>query len=135
MWLASDSNDLQSLFLGFFNISTLSNYMAISLRSIRNLSNPLIYPSQWTNTIDVFLTQKVTEWIWRNMATEVNVSDYYFSNQTCLATFLPDTGFSLPRPNRPIQNITITNKGFQTIFVLFFTLVLLFHIAIFVWKM
>jgi hypothetical protein len=119
------------------------------------------------------------------MGTQVNVSDYYSSNQTCLATFLPDNRFlldyvpqtnrrvliqaagwsmkfvpvwgdilsdmilldeamnssskyapymeyfSLSQPNRLIENVTITSKGFQTKSICFLTLVLSFHIAFF----
>ncbi len=184
-WLAWDVNNQQSLFAGFPSISTSSNYVAITPRLIRNLSEPLIYPSQRINTIDVFLTQKVIEWVSRNMATQVNVSDYYSSNQTCLATFLPDNGFlfdsvpktnrrvliqaagwsmkfvsvwgdilsdmilldeamntsskyaqymkyfSLYRLNRLIEDVTVTNKGFQPISICFLTLVLLFHSVLF----
>jgi hypothetical protein len=39
------------------------------------------------------------------MATQVNVSDYYSSTQTSLATFLPDNGFLLdyvPQTNRRV---------------------------------
>jgi hypothetical protein len=104
-WLVWDDNNQQSLFAGFPSISTSSNYVSITPRFIRNLFAPLIYPSQRTNTIDDFLTQKVIEWVSRNMPTQINVSDYYSSNQTCLATFLPDNGFLLdyvPQTNRRV---------------------------------
>jgi glycine/D-amino acid oxidase-like deaminating enzyme len=185
-WVTWNDNDLQSHFAGFSTASTSSDYVAFSPHFIRNLSNPLIYPSQRTNTIDTLLTKKVIEWISRHMAMQVNVSNYDFSNQTCLATFLPDNGFlldyvprtdrrvliqaagwsmkfvpiwgdilsdmilldeamntsskyakymeyfSLSRPNRLIENITLINEGFQTVSFSFFTLVLSFHITIFV---
>ena len=180
-WLAWDDNHQQSLFAGFPDISSSPNYVAITPRFIQNFSTPLIYPSQRTNTIDAFLTEKVVEWVSRHMATQVNVSDFYASHQTCLATFLPDNGFlldyvpqtnrrvliqaagwsmkfvpvwgdilsdmilydgamntssnytqyieyfSLSRPNRLIENITVINKGFQPVSMRFLTLILSFH--------
>jgi glycine/D-amino acid oxidase-like deaminating enzyme len=116
-WLAWDGNDLQSLFAGFPNTSISSNYISISPRFIRNLSKPLIYPSQRTNTIDAFLTQKVIEWVSRNMATQVNVSDYYTSNQTCLATFLPDNRFLLDYVPQTNRRLLIQAAGWSMKFV------------------
>lgn len=184
-WLAWDGNDLQTLFAGFSTASMSSNYIAITPRFIANLSQPLIYPSQRTNTVDLFLTQKVIEWVSRTMATQINVSDYYSSYQTCLATFLPDNQFlfdyvpqtnrrvlmqaagwsmkfvpvwgdilsdmilldeamnssskyapymkyfSLSRPNRLVENTTITGKGFQIKSTCLFTLILAFYTTFF----
>ena len=184
-WLAWNDNHQESLFVGFPVISPSSNYIAITPRFIENFSKTLMYPSQETNEVDAFLTQKVIEWVSRHMSAQVNVSDYYASNQTCLATILPDNGFlldygpqtnrrvviqaagwsmkfvpiwgdilsdmilydetmnisspyaqymkylALSRPNRLIENITVTNKGFQPVFVGFLTLTLSFHRVLF----
>jgi hypothetical protein len=116
-WLAWDVNNQQSLFAGFPSISTSSNYVAITPRFIRNLAEPLMYPSQRTNTIDVFLTQKVIEWVSRNMATQVNVSDYYSSNQTCLASFLPDNGFLFDYVPKTNRRVLIQAAGWSMKFV------------------
>jgi hypothetical protein len=65
--------------------------------------NSLIYPSQKTNIIDPFITQKVIEWISRHMSVLINVSDYYSYNQTYLSPFLPGNGYLLdyvPRTNK-----------------------------------
>jgi glycine/D-amino acid oxidase-like deaminating enzyme len=103
-WFAWDGNDLQSLFSGF-PIDWTSDYISISPNFIANMSNPLMYPSQQTNTIDPALTQKVIDWVSRHLGTLVNVSDYYSNNRTKLSTFLPDNGFVLdyvPRTNRRV---------------------------------
>ncbi len=96
---------------GFSTTLISSNYIAISPRFIKNLSKPLIYPSQRTNTVDTFLTQKVIEWVLRHMATQVNVSDYYSSTQTCLAIFLPDNGFLLDYVSQTSRRVLIQAAG------------------------
>ena len=83
-----------------------------------------MHPSQRINTIDIFLTQKVIEWVSRNMATQVNVSDYYSSTQTCLATFLPDNGFLLHYVPQTNRRVLIQAAGwsmkFTPVWVIFF---------------
>ena len=91
--------------------------MIISPRFIRNLSTPLIYPSQQTNKIDDFLTQKVIEWVSHNMATQVNISDYYASTQTCLATFLPDNEFLLDYVPQTNGRVLMQAAGWSMKFV------------------
>jgi hypothetical protein len=102
---------------GFSTTLISSNYIAILPRFIKNLSKPLIYPSQRTNTVDTFLTQKVIEWVLRHMATQVNVSDYYTSNQTCLATFLPDNRFLLDYVPQTNRRLLIQAAGWSMKFV------------------
>ena len=116
-WLAWDGNDRQSLFFGYPKISISSNYVIISPRFIRNLSTPLIYLSQQTNKIDDFLTQKVIEWVSHNMATQVNISDYYVSTQTCLATFLPDNEFLLDYVPQTNERVLMQAAGWSMKFV------------------
>jgi hypothetical protein len=101
-WLGLGNHDPYSLFAGF-SIDPTSDYIIIKPNFIRNLSNPLIYPSQKTNIIDPFITQKVIEWISRHMSVLINVSDYYSYNQTYLSPFLPGNGYLLdyvPRTNK-----------------------------------
>ncbi|CAF2701584.1 unnamed protein product [Rotaria sp. Silwood2] len=102
-WLSWDGHDLQSLFTGFTSSLSSTDYITLLPRFIKDFSKPLMYPSQKKNIIDTFLTQKVIAWVSRYMTTEVNVSDYYWSSTTCLATFLSDNGFLLdyiPGTNR-----------------------------------
>ena len=116
-WFAWGGNDLQSLFSGFSTMSTSSDYIVVSPRFIHTLSKPFNYPSQRTNKIDLFLTQKVIEWVSRYMATVVNVSDYHFNNQTCLATFLPDNGYLLDYVPRTNKRVLIQAAGWGMKFV------------------
>ncbi|CAF1022356.1 unnamed protein product [Didymodactylos carnosus] len=102
-WFIWGGNDPQSLYAGF-PIDQSTNYITVLPNFIKNLSNPLIYPSQRTNVVDPFIIKKVVDWVALNMP-EVISSDYYFDNKTCLATFLPDNGFILdyvPNSNRKI---------------------------------
>jgi hypothetical protein len=72
-----------------------SDYIVVSPRFSKIFSEPLNYPWQRTNKIDVYVTEKVVEGVSRYMSTEVNLSDYHFNNETCLANFFPDNGFLL----------------------------------------
>jgi hypothetical protein len=116
-WFAWSGDDLYSLFSGFPTMSTSSDYIVVSPRFIQRLSEPLKYPSQRTNKIDDFLTKKVIEWVSRYMATQVNISDYHFNNQTCLATFLPDNGFLLDYVPRTNKRVLIQAAGWSMKFV------------------
>jgi len=103
-WFTWDNNDVQSLYSGF-PIDWTSDYIRISPSFITNMSNPLMYPSQQTNTVDPALTRKVVDWVSRYMETMVNASDYYSSNRTWLCASLPDHGFLLdyvPQTNRRV---------------------------------
>ncbi|CAF3771139.1 unnamed protein product [Rotaria sordida] len=116
-WLTWNSKDRQSIFFGFPSMLTSSGYIAVLPRFIRNLSKPLLYPSQRTNTTDNFLTQKVLEWVSLHMATQVNVSDYYVNEQTYLTTFLPDNGFLLDYISQTNRRVLIQTAGWNMKFV------------------
>ena len=51
------------------------------------------------------------------METQVNVSDYYFSNQTCLTAFLPDNGFLLDYVPRTDRRVLMQAAGWSMKFV------------------
>ncbi|CAF1285717.1 unnamed protein product [Rotaria sordida] len=116
-WLTWNSKDRQSIFFGFPSMLTSSGYIAVLPRFIRNLSKPLLYPSQRTNTADNFLAQKVLEWVSLHMATQVNVSDYYVNEQTYLTTFLPDNGFLLDYISQTNRRVLIQTAGCNMKFV------------------
>lgn len=104
-WFMWGEEDLQTLFYGFSPSLETSDYIMIAPNFIRNMSQPLLYPNERTNHVDPFLTEKVIEWISKNMRNLVNSSDYMINNRTCLASFLPDNGFLfdyIPNTNNQI---------------------------------
>jgi len=115
-WFTVGDNHRQSLFAGF-SIDSTSDYIVITPKFIQNMSNSLIYPSQQTNIIDPFLTQKVIKWVLQHMRMLVNISDYYSNNRTCLATFLPDNGFLLDYVPRKNNRVLIQGAGWGMKFV------------------
>jgi hypothetical protein len=70
--------------------------------------------------------------VWGDILSDMILLDEAMNTSSKYAKYMEY--FSLSRPNRLIENITLINKGFQTVSFSFFTLVLSFHITIFVWK-
>ncbi|CAF2956583.1 unnamed protein product [Rotaria sp. Silwood2] len=117
-WLALSDHNSQVLFSGF-SIHSISNYLVVKPHFIRNMSNPLIYLSQQTNTIDPFLTEQVVDWVSHHLGTWVNVSDYYLNGQTYLETVLLDNGFLLDfvpqTDNRVLMHAAGSEMGFAPV--------------------
>jgi len=63
--------------------------------------------------------------IWGDILSDMILLDEAMSTSSKYAPYMEY--FSLSRPNRLIEEITITNKGFQTKSIYFLTLVLSFH--------
>ncbi|CAF4820775.1 unnamed protein product [Rotaria sp. Silwood1] len=73
-WFSFGDHNQQSLVAGL-SIDPAYDYIVVKPNFIQNMSSPLLYPSQRTNKIDSFLTEKVIDWVSRRIP--VSIEDIY----------------------------------------------------------